>query len=137
MNISVELKKAEAVARMKILGIFPEAIRQFEKDGLVNRSEPPLGALFWIEGEDLERMHKFEEKHNALVYAVIRNYYSIGKMDSYLFVSDNEEEWERDREELQNGSVFAYVNNLDDDECSEFGSIGVQRSPAAGLLRTW
>lgn len=137
MNISIERKKAEAIVRMKMLGIIPDAIRQFEQKGLVNRSEPPFGALFWVEGEDLERLHDFEKEHNVLVYAVIRSYYDIGRMDSYLFVSDYEEEWERDREELQNGSALAYVNNLDYDECSEFGGIGVKRSPAAGLLRTW
>lgn len=137
MNISIERKKTEAIARMRMLGIIPEAIHQFEKEGLVNRSEPPFGALYWVEGENLKRLRKFEKKHNALVYAVIRSYCIIGTMDSYLYVSDHEEEWERDRTELKKGSAFAYVNNLDDDICSEFGSIGVKRSAAAGLLRTW
>lgn len=85
----------------------------------------------------MEYLRKFEEEHNALVYAVIRDYFNICTMDAYLYVSDYEEEWEDDREELKNGEVLAYVRNLNDDECSEFGSIGVKRSPAAGLVRTW
>ncbi|MCX4355867.1 MAG: hypothetical protein OSJ43_06535 [Oscillospiraceae bacterium] len=137
MSISVERKKEEAIKRMKLLGIIPDVIHQFEKDDLINRSEPPFGALYWVQGDDLKHLHKFEEEHNALVYAVIRNYYNIGTMDSYLYVSDYEKDWENDREELKNGEAFAYVRNLDDDECSEFGSIGVTRSPAAGLVRTW
>lgn len=137
MNISIERKKAEAISRMKLLGIIPEAIQQFEKEDLVNRSEPPFGALYLVDGEDLAYLREFEKHHNALVYMVVRSYYDIGKMDSYLYVSDYEEEWERDREELQNGSAFAYVCNLDDETCSEFGSIGVKISAAAGLLRTW
>lgn len=49
MNISMEQKKAEAVSRMKMFGIFPETIRQFEKDGKVSISEPPMGAFYWAE----------------------------------------------------------------------------------------
>ncbi len=137
MNISIERKKEEAVARMKLLGIIPEAIRQFERENLVNRSEPPFGALYWVMNEDLKYLRNFEETHNALVYMVIRSYYTIGAMDSYLYVSDYEEEWERDRVDLKEGLALAYVRNIDDDLCSEFGSIGVKRSAAAGLLRTW
>ncbi len=46
MNVSIEDKKAEAVARMKLLGIYPETIDQFEREGLVSISEPPFGAFF-------------------------------------------------------------------------------------------
>ena len=42
-----ELQKAEALARMKLIGIFPEAIKQFDRDGKVNISEPPFGELYW------------------------------------------------------------------------------------------
>lgn len=137
MNVSVERKKEEAIKRMKLLGIIPEAIHQFEEENLINRSEPPFGALYWVQGDDLEYLRKFEEEHNALVYAVIRDYFNIGTMDAYLYVSDYEEEWEDDRKELKDGEALAYVRNLNADECSEFGSIGVKRSPAAGLVRTW
>ena len=46
MNVSIEKKKAEAVRRMRELGIYGPTIRQFEKQGLLSRSEPPLGAYF-------------------------------------------------------------------------------------------
>ena len=42
MRISIENKKIEAVKRMRALGIFQETIRQFEDEGLVSVSEPPL-----------------------------------------------------------------------------------------------
>lgn len=42
-------KRAEAVKRMNMLKMCPEAIRQFEQDGLVIISEPPIGALFWLD----------------------------------------------------------------------------------------
>lgn len=130
-------KKIEAIARMKKAGIFPQTIKQFEEEGYVSISEPPVGAFFWAEGEDLQRIRDFEEKYNALVYLVIRSYTNLGKMDSYLYVSDYEEEWERDREDLENKEPLVYVYNHDMPDCSEFGRIGVRCSIAAGLLREW
>ena len=90
-----ELQKAEALARMKMLGIFPETIKQFDREDKVSISEPPFGAFYWAEGWDLDRIEQFEEDHNALVYLVIRSYTTHGKMDDYLYVSKYEEEWER------------------------------------------
>lgn len=139
MNIPVEEKRREAVLRMKALGIFPETIRQFEEDGLVSISEPPMGAFYWAEGEDLERIRAFEEEHNATVFMVVRSFTEYGKMDCYLFVSDYPEELEQDRAfaYAPEDGVFCYVYNIDAPDCSEFGDIGLTRTPAAGLLRIW
>lgn len=136
-QITREAKKAEAVARMKKIGIYPETIKQFENKGYISQSLPPLGACFWIEGEQLQRVKNFEDKYNALVYFVIHSYTNIGEMETYLYVSDYEEEWADDREDIENSQCLAYVYNHDMPDCSEFGSIGFQRTPAAGLRRTW
>ena len=137
MNVTREDKKTEAIARMKMLGIFPETIKQFEKEDLVSISEPPVGAFFWVEDEEQEEMREWEAQHNALVFVIIRSYTSIGKMDSYLFVSDYQDEWEQDRAMLNVNETLAYVLNRDMPDCSEFGCIGFRRTIAAGLARTW
>ena len=138
MNVSAKDKKLEAVKRMRIMGIFPEAVKQFSEENLISISYPPFGALFWADGEDLDEIKNFERKNNVLVYFVIRSYTSIGRMDSYLFVSDyKNEEWAMDRKDLKNNQAFAYVRNRDDEICSEFGLIGFERTIAAGLVRTW
>lgn len=137
MNISREDKKTEAIVRMKALGLFSDTVAQFEKQDLVSMSEPPLGAFFWLEDEDLERAKKFEEDYNALVYVVIRSYTTIGKMDAFLYVSDHAEEWDAEREDLKNGETIAYVFNHDMPDCSELGYIGIEGTVAAGLRRTW
>lgn len=137
MCITREAKKAEAIERMKLLKIFPETRRQFERDDYVSISMPPVGAFFWAEGEDLQRIRDFEERQNALVYLVIRSYTTIGMMDSYLYVSDYQEEWERDRHDLETGEPLVYVHNHDMPDCSEFGCIGIELTCAAGLSRTW
>lgn len=132
MNVQLEIKKQEAINRMKTLGIFPQTIKQF-KGGQVSYSEP-TGANYWAD-EDQERIIKeFEEKYNALVYFVIRSYTEFGKMDALLYVSDYSEEWDMDREDINDGYVMAYVYNYDVPDFSEFGSIGVQER-FGGLVR--
>lgn len=135
MNVSIEEKKAEAVKRMKAMGIFPQTIKQFEKEGKVSVSEPPVGAFYWLEGEELELVRQFEKEHNALVYVVVRSYTSFGKLDSYLFVSDYKDEWADDNEGAKTGEVLAYVHNYDYPECSEMGYILIEKTIGAGLKR--
>ncbi len=137
MNITREEKKVEAIERMKLLGIFPETIKQFEQDGYVSISEPPIGAFFGAKADDLQRIQDFEAEYNALVYLVIRSHTTIGKMDSYLYVGDHREEWRDDRDGLKSGEVYCYVYNHDMPDYSEIEMIGISKTCAAGLCRTW
>lgn len=66
---------------------------------------------------------------------VIDNPTSIGRMHSYLYVSSNEEEWEQDRQDLKDGCPIVYVENVDDELLSEFGSIGIEPRNG-GVVRT-
>lgn len=134
MNISKEIKKSEAIKRMKALGIYSETIKQFKEDNLISCSEPPLGANYWINDEQKEIIKALEEEYNALAYFVIRSYTQFGKLDSILCVSDYKEEWDFDNSEIKHGYVFAYVHNYDVPEFSEFGSIVVQER-FGGLVR--
>lgn len=135
MNVSVEDKKIEAIKRMKDIGIYSQTIDQF-KEGYLSQSEPPFGACFWVEGEQLERVKEFEKEHNALVYFVIHSYSNLGETEEYLYVCDYEEEWEIDRDDLENGTPLAYVYIKDNPIFSEIGTIGIELTPAAGLKRT-
>ncbi|MBR1728316.1 MAG: hypothetical protein IJ728_02195 [Selenomonadaceae bacterium] len=96
--------------------IYEPTIQQFKNEGLVSISQPPFGAYFWAEGEELELIKEFEEKHNALVYTVICSYFrELGKMDSYLFVSDyKDEKWEMDRNDLSQHQALAWVYNYNE-----------------------
>lgn len=134
MNISKERKIEEAIARMKMLDIIPDAIRQFKNNGTVMSSEPPMGGLYWVNDEQKEMIREFEEKNNALVYLVVRSYTGFGTMDSLLFVSDYEEEWDMDREDIKDDIALTYTINHDTPDFSEFGSIGIKRL-FGGLVR--
>ena len=134
MNITKEQKKQEALERMKLLSLYPNIIREFEKDGIVNMSENG-GYLYWLDDEQREYVSDFEEEYNALVYHVIHNYTEVGEMLTFLYVSDDEDEWGYDRDDLKAGYACAYVKNLDEDAFSEFGSVGI-KPEFGGLIRT-
>lgn len=134
MNVQTEMKKAEAVRRMKLFGIFPEAVSLFEKDGAVMCSEPPLGGLYYLSEEQQKLVNDFEEKNDALVYLVVRSFTELGTMDSFLYVSDFVEEWEFDLSDVRDGYPLTYTHNYDCPEFSEFGSIGVEKR-GGGLIR--
>ena len=136
MNISIEEKKAEAIRRMKMLEIFPETIRQFEKENLISVSEPPFGAFYWADEEQQEMIKKIEKECNLLVYMGIMSYTEFGKMLSLLYVSDHKDEWSDDNFNLLNGEAMTYTHNFDAPDCSEFGYIMFKKTPAAGLIRT-
>lgn len=129
-------KKKEAIKRMKALRLYEPVIRQFEKEDLINQSEPPFGACFWLDDEQLERVRKFEKECDALVYHVIHCWTNFGELENYLYVSNYPEEWERDMEDIEKGRVFAFAYNLDGG-FTDMGTIGIKLTPAAGLQRTW
>lgn len=52
MNVSREIKKEEAIKRMRAMHIIPDAIKQFKNDDVVMVSEPPLGGLYWLNDEE-------------------------------------------------------------------------------------
>lgn len=134
MNITREAKKQEAIKRLKALGIISNAIGQFKSSDTVMVSEPPMGGLYWLNDEEKEMVRQFEEENDALVYMVVRAFTNFGKMDALLFVSDYDEEWEIDNENIEDGIVMSYVVNHDMPDCSEFGSIAV-RPMFGGLVR--
>lgn len=136
MKVTREKKKEEAIKRMKALGIINDAIKQFEEDDIVMVTEPPFGALYWLEDDEKEMVREFEEENNALVFMVVRAFTNFGKMDSLLFISDYEEEWEMDNEAIVDGYVLSYTKNYDMPDCSEMGSIVVKPS-FGGLLRVY
>ena len=135
MNITIENKKAKAIELMKKLDIYKPYIKGFEKDNTVCFYENFGGFWAWQEPELMEKIKAFEEKHNVLVYAVTHEYTEFGESYDFLYISDYEEEW--DEMLYSQGNMyyaFAYVWNVDDEFCSEFGTIGI-RSFGGGIKR--
>lgn len=127
-------QKREAIERMKMLKIYSQAIKEFEKENVINVSEHG-GILFWLDDEQQEMVKRFEEKYNAVVYHVIHNYTEFGELYSLLYVSQHEQEWGYDKDDIKHNIALCYVVNKDEENFSEFGSIGI-KSQFGGLIRT-
>ena len=135
MNVSRESKKTEAIKRMKALGLFTPCIKHFDKYDEVQLSEMTGGLYeFSREAELTAKVKEFEAEYNALVYHVIHTFTQFGELYNFLYVSDHEEEWEMDNDDIKDNYVMCYVWNKDDDWCSEFGTIAV-RQKFGGLVR--
>ena len=119
--LTLEEQKSEAVKRLKVLfedSTIPDA---FEKAGTVYLCDHPDGRPIPISEEMMDDLRQLEKEHGLLVYLVIADSWSY----SYLYVSKYKEEWEMDVNDLGEGYPVVYVENLEDPECSEFGSIRI------------
>lgn len=123
----------ECIKRMQILKLDKSCIEAFKK-GKVWESEG-YGALYEVNQKEQELIDDFEKNHpNCLVYHMIHNVFEFGECYSMLYVSSDIDEWERDKQDIKDGYTFAWVENVDLDWCSEFGSIAIKPS-FGGLIR--
>lgn len=135
MAATKEAMKKEAIERMNILNLHPNVIKEFTEKGTLNYSYSELGFLYWLTDETQARVEKFERETEYLVYHVIEDETSIGRLITFLYVSTCEDEWEADKEDLGAGQCIAYVVNKEDEMFSEFGSVGL-KSINGGVVRT-
>ena len=135
MKISMEAMKAEALERMKLLKLDRRPVREFREERTLNLTEQ-FGSLFWLNEEQEKLVRDWERKTGYLVYRVIHTCMEFGDTLSLLYVSTFQEEWAQDRRNIRDGEALAYVMNLDDDACSEYGYIGIR--PMFGVvIREW
>lgn len=124
---------AEAVLRMKKLKLHGNVIKEFKEEGKLNLSE--RGILFWLDDEEQKMVQEWQEKTSNMVYHVIKNNMEFGLCYSFLYVSKYQDEWEMDNDDLEEGYPLVYVMNVTDEECSEYGHIGI-KPVFGGIVRT-
>lgn len=124
----------EALLRMKKLDLHENVIKEFYENGKLNLSEH-VGLLYWLNEQEEKMVREWEEETGNIVYHVIKNHMEFGLCYSFLYVSEDVDEWEMDNECLLQGYPLVYVKNVDDESCSEYGSIGIKPN-VGGLMRT-
>lgn len=131
------LQKQEALERLTILqkqyGLMETVLKEFKENNTIYYSEyinqNIQGILYWVSNKDeyTEIVEEFEKKNNTLVYHIISTPVIYGgTLLSMLYVSKNQEEWKRDREDLKDGLPLAYCINLADPEMAEVGGIQIK-----------
>lgn len=137
-----EKQKQEAIKRMEMLHIMKEVIEDFKKNDKVYYSERQNSffnaTLYWLDNNPkwVEEVKKLEKENGVLVYHCQLTHTQFGDLLSLLYVAKDEDEWSRERKDIEDREVFVKVLNLDDDFCSDYGYIGIQPS-MGGITRTW
>ena len=135
MNTTKEQRKEVALKAMKQLDIYTPYIKGFTENDQVCFFENFGG--YWVDQEpEIEaKMKEIEKEYNCTVYAITHEFTDFGELYDFLIVTNYPEEWEDFVYSMGNKhTVFAYVWNKSDDDCSEFGSITVQ-SFGGGIRR--
>jgi len=135
MNISIKTKKEKALKMLKELDIYKPYIDGFKEENNVCYFERFAGYWAYQDEELMKKIKQIEQRYNCLVYAVTHEYLEFGECYSLLVIPDYKEDWDYILEKAQNGYyAYAYVWNKTDNDCSEFGTIGVE-SFGGGLKR--
>lgn len=134
-KIAREKKLMEAEKRLRLLNVPEETIDGFKELGLIPLTFNGIDMIYGIDKGKVDRITAFEDHYQATVYYVTFVSTTLGDMESYLFVSDYEEEWESDQEDIPDGYAMTWTENLSYPELSEFGSISLQGLPSGGVVR--
>lgn len=128
-----EAMKKESADRLNKLNVMRCVVDDFNR-GRLYYTESATGALYYINDEMKKFVKEIEERYKGMVYHIIHSKTEFGDLLSMLWTTAYDEEWETERENLEEGYVFAYVKNTTDDWCSEFGDIVVNER-FGGLCR--
>lgn len=120
----------ESKKRIELLGLEPRFNEKlYISDRYIIRA---------VEDKDTElikAINEFEKDYNAYVYHVIYTNTDIGQLYTMLYVSENKEEWQNDKEDIKAKQMYAYVWNRTDNYCSEIGLVGVEKLENCNLLK--
>ena len=137
--------KAEAVERMKLLGLPEKIINDFQEKSAIYISESvkfgEINEVYKIDDDNtlLDDIKDFEKDYDgSLVYHVIRNYNDYHELifDSFLFVFPNPSEWDYAKRVFKNKKILmdVYVLNRETPAFSECGEILVEAKDG-GLVK--
>ena len=137
--------KAEAVERMKLLGLPEKIINDFQEKSAIYISESvkfgEINEVYKIDDDNtlLDDIKDFEKDYDgSLVYHVIRNYNDYHELifDSFLFVFPNPSEWDYAKRVFKNKKILmdVYVLNREIPAFSECGEILVEAKDG-GLVK--
>ena len=122
----------ESKQRIELLGLEPRFSEKLYMSRKYYIREVKDGEIDLIRA-----INNFEKDYDAYVYHIIYTKSNFGNLYNMLYVSNNTEEWEVDRKDLQNKECYAYVYNKSDKVCSEIGLIGVEKVDTNLLTRTF
>lgn len=136
MNVTKEMKKQEALKRLKVItehfNLGNNLVKYFEEDRLYYSYAYSMDTINY-DPKYAEAVRTFERNRNALVYHVIEAQTQDGyTLLSFLYVSDNEKDWMT--EKLEGDEIFTYTLCVEEQDYSDMGWITLA-APMGYLMR--
>lgn len=140
-----EKLKQEAIKRLEYLteqGLHPDVLKAFKKNETIYYSDrTPLGGMLcWCNDagscpKEVQDKIKFLNDKGYLVYHATHEKLPFGECwDLFILTEEDVDEsmCEEMFDEFKSGIQLAFVMNMDDSNCSEYGSIGYEVHKASG-----
>jgi len=132
--------KAEAIFRMRQIGLVDTILNDFASNGNIQVYEPPYGCGYDLEDEDLESVRKFEWKYDTLVWGVVRSFRNDDgedeTIDAFLYISKDKEYWDEERANLFNLTPTVYTVEKEHPERIDIGCMSIYISEGGTPLRS-
>lgn len=135
--------KQEAIKRLTFMGvpmreaeaiIYNCGIRLAVDRELFNGVRKSLQEMF--KGLVATKICEFEKEHNCLAYSVYVQETWAGTIINILYVDPYKEDWNGERQDLEDKRPIGYCINLENPDCSEFGTIFVKEYNDGFFKRT-
>lgn len=134
--------KQECIERLKILeeqfGLHTNCRAEFEREDTLYYAERTQlgGILYWVDNKQelVDKVKEFEKDNKVKVYFCLLTYTEFGTLFDMLYVADEKEYWEEEKEDLKLGYAMSNCKNLTDDMMSDFGSIAI-KGMSGGIIR--
>ena len=132
MSDELRLKQIdEAVTRLKLLQL-PDYVAEELKGGNRYYSQHPLSSckcgVYLIsdipEAADIaEEVSWLESVHSILIYHIVEVSMPFARCLGFLFVSEDEDRWDNERQYLADGRPFAFIHSVSEPSLSRFGEV--------------
>ena len=112
--------KNEAIKRMRKLRLSPYVISMYSKGLLCKSFEDKL---FELNSQERDAVEDYERDNNVYVYHVMQVNTNFGMIYMYLYVPTDDDTWEEENDDIDNGLVLCYANNISNPSLSQNGDI--------------
>jgi len=110
----------EAIKRMKKLFLSSRTVSMYGKGLLCKSFE---GKLFELNAQERDAVDEYERDNNVYIYHVMQVNTNFGMIYMYLYVPTDDGTWEEEKDDIDNGLVLCYANNINNPSLSQNGDI--------------
>lgn len=118
-------QKEQAIKYMSIMKFPQHIIDQFKQNICLSYK----GTTQSVPTKLIDQFRQIEQEYNIMIYHITRTDTEFGICYECYHVSNEEDEWEYELEDVKHLHPFAYVINTSEPMFSEFGMVAVKVHP--------